>query len=375
MLDIKNQCSNNPNLDVAVEEIVKVIKSDNTKLVLFYVSPTKYDFSKAAQLFKNVFPECDVVGCTSAGEIGNKGLVEGHISATSFSSDKFEVSSAFLKDVKSKALLGKPALLKAAQKVGISPDNEEEAFAIMHIDGLSAAEEKVLSVFGGIFKTLPLVGGSAGDDLTFDASKNMVALNGEVSTNAAVLTFVKTKHKFFMHKEDIYRPTNHKFMVTKADVATRTVYELDGRPAAEVYAESIGVTIEDLPKHFMHHPMGRIFQDNVWITSPSSTDGKAVSFYCTVLPNTPLALLEWIDPMQEIDKSIEILKENLPDCRGIFMSNCIFRLTQFKSEGSVEKVSDKYLKLNIPICGFNTYGEQLGRQHMNQSLTFIAFGD
>lgn len=373
MLEIKNHSSNNPDLDVAVNEIVQNIQSDNTKLVIFYVSPTRYDFHKAAQLLKKMFPDCDVVGSTSAGEIGNKGLVEGHISAMSFSSDKFEASSTLLKDVKSKALLGKSSLLKSAEKVGISPGNEEEAIVIMHIDGLSGSEEKVLSVFGGIFKTLPLIGGSAGDDLTFDPSKNMVALNGEVSTNAAVLTFIKTKHKFLIHRENIYKPTNQTFLVTKADIATRTVHELDGKPAAQVYADSIGVSVEDLPKHFMLHPMGRVFQDNALITSPSSTDGKSVSFYCTVLPNTPLALLEWIDPMQEIDKTIEIIKDKLPNCKGIFMSNCIFRLTQFKIEGSVETVSKKYLNLNIPICGFSTYGEQMGRQHMNQSLTLVAF--
>ncbi|TYQ16701.1 UNVERIFIED_CONTAM: hypothetical protein Cloal_3269 [Acetivibrio alkalicellulosi] len=375
MLNIKNFSSDNLDLDNAINEIVENIKLENTKLVLFYVSPNKYDFLKAAKLMKEKFPNCDVAGCTSAGELGHKGLVNNHISAMSFSSDSFEASSCLIKDVKTKALLGKSLLIKAAEKIGITPENEENAVAIMHIDGLSASEEKVLSVFGGIFKTLPLVGGSAGDDLTFDTSKNMVAINGEVSTNAAVITFIKTSHKFLTLKEDIYKPTDHKFLVTKADVATRTVHEIDGKPAAQVYADAIGVSIEELPKNFTHHPMGRIFQGNTFITSPSSTDGKSVSFYCTVLPNTPISLLQWVDPLTEIDKTLEMLQEKLPDCRGIFMSNCIFRYTQFKNEDIVSSVSDRYLKLNIPICGFNTYGEQLGRQHLNQSLTLIAFGN
>jgi len=362
------------NVRSVVTQLVADIRQPEMKLVVFF-SSKKYDIKEVAQLFKEHLPEVDVVGCTTAGEISNRGFTEDSISALSIAADDFEVAPYLMKEIDQKVLFAKDDILQTAGKIGLSPDSSN-GFILTLIDSSQAAEEKILTLLRNNFPKLDIVGGSAADE---DFKETLVSVNGEAMVNAAALVFIKTSHKTFFYKENIYAPTDIELEVTKADIQQRLILELNGKPAVEEYARILGYDTDYFRENhrdiFFRNPLGRIFGEDIWITSPTViVDDKAIAFAALVLQGTKVKLLKPVDAVAEAVKTVQTIKEKLPDCKGAILFNCLLRYWQFKMDNQTEIIAREYAKLGA-ICGFNTLGEQLQRSHMNQTLTLVAFGD
>jgi len=372
MLNIKSANSDAEDISIAIKEVIEGISQESVKLVLFFVS-TKYDFFSASKLMNLGFPNSDVIGCTSSGEISPRGFSEGSISAMSISADNFETSTYIMKNIKSWAMLSKHDLLAAGEKVGIKSEDSNQCFIISLIDGLQSSEEKVMNAIGSTFPNIGIVGGSASDDNKFE--KAFVSANGEVWQDAAIVTFVRTDKKFFLYKENIYTPTDTQFKVTKSDIVNRIVYEFDGKPAADEYANALGITTEELPEAFISNPTGRIIMNNVWIASPMKLhDEKYLKYYCAIAPNSIVKILKPLDALKEAENTTIKIRNALLDCKGVLLFNCILRYKLFKKENLCSDIAQEYAKCGS-ISGFNTYGEQFNKLHVNQTLTLIALGE
>lgn len=320
-------------------------------------------------------PEIDVVGCTTAGELSNQGFTEGSISALSIAADDFEAAPYLMKEINQKVIFAKDDILHAASTIGLTPDSDD-GFILTLIDSSQAAEEKILSLLRNNFPKLDIVGGSAADE---DFKETLVSVNGEAMENAAAIVFIKTSHEMLFYKENIYTPTDIQLEVTSANIKDRLVLELNGKPAAEEYARILGIDMDYLRENFRDvffaNPLGRTFGEDIWITAPTSiVDDKAIAFASLILPGTRVKLLKPIDAIAEARKTVETIKQKLPNCKGVILFNCLLRYLQFKKDNQTDIIAQEYAKLG-PICGFNTHGEQLQRHHMNQTLTLVAFGD
>ena len=376
MLSLKRGISKSNDTKGAVDGVVSSIKQNNVKLVMFFASP-KYDFALISKFMKEAFESAEVIGCTTAGEIGPQGFSEETLVAMSIAADDFTVATAVMKDIKTKAILSKNDIMGAFKKTGMDlndPHLKEKGFGILLIDGLQAAEEKVLTVINSIFNDFNIVGGSAADGMNF--KKVYVSVNGEVFENAAVVTFVKTSNKFQIYKENIYIPTDIEFKATKVDMETRIVYEFNGRPAAEEYAKALGLPVSELTsKNFSSNPVGRQFGDSIWITSPFQIlEGGAIQFYAQIMPNSIVKMLKPVETIEEAKRTAEFIKTKLPSVKGVISFNCVARYLQFKGEHSLGPIYNELSKLG-EVIGFNCYGEQYGKQHINQTLTLIALGE
>lgn len=374
MFQFLSSNSSGENLKAVVDQLVAAISQPEMKLVMFFTSK-KYDIRQVGQLFRERFPSVAVVGCTTAGEISDLGFTEGSISAFSIAADDFEVAPYLIKDIKQRAILAKNDLLATAEKIGITP-NSEDGFVITLIDSGQSAEEKVLSILSNTFPKLNLVGGSAASE---DFKEQLVSVNGETEANAAVVIFIRTSREFLIYKENIYVPTNIELDVTKVDIQKRLVLEFNGKPATEEYARNLGISLDYLKANFQdvffENPVGRTFGDDVWITDPISiVDETGIGFAALIMSHTTVKLLKPVNALTEAAKTIETVKQKLPNCKGVILFNCFFRYLQFKKDNQRELIAAEYKKLGS-ICGFNTHGEQLNRHHMNQTLTLVAFGE
>lgn len=357
-----------------VAKLIATIRQPQMKLVMFF-SSKKYDIKEVAKIFKEYLPDVHVVGCTSAGELSNQGFTEGSISALSIAADDFEAAPYLMKEINRKVLFAKDDIIRVAETIGLSQDSED-GFILTLIDSSQAAEEKILSLLRNNFPKLDIVGGSAADE---DFKETLVSVNGETMENAAAIVFVRTSHEMLFHKENIYTPTDIQLEVTKANIQQRLVLELNGKPAAEEYARILGIDVgylrENFRDVFFSNPLGRTFGEDIWITAPTSiVDDKAIAFASLILPGTKVKLLKPVDAVAEAVKTVETIKQKLPNCKGAILFNCLLRYLQFKQDNQTEIIAREYAKLG-PICGFNTHGEQLQRHHMNQTLTLVAFGD
>lgn len=372
MFNLKTYCANTPD---AVSKVIENINQIGIRLVMFF-SSTKYRFDTVSKAFRTAFPDIDVVGCTTSGEISNYSMThEGTIVAFSIAADEndFNTSVCVIRDIKFRLLLAKNNILSAAKKVGIEPGKYNNSFAITLIDGLQESEEKVMMVLKNALDGLPIIGGSAGDDLAF--KETLISANGEIYTDAAVVTFVNTNIKTFLYKENIYAPTNIEFKVTKADPWKRLVMELNGMPAAEVYARALRIPVGLLEDYFMKYPLGRVFNNDIWISSPKEViDGKHIAFYTLIMTNSTVKLLKPISSLDTAKKTVDIIKERLPGVKSVIMFNCVLRHLQFKNENSSKAIANEFSKIGN-VCGFSTYGEQFGKYHINQTLALMAFGE
>lgn len=377
MLNTSAGYSQAPEISRAVTEIAKQIRLPELKLIVFFAGKV-YDFAALSRALRDSFPGVELIGCTTAGELSRQGFTENSVVALGIAADDFRPASAVIRNIHSIPMLYRREVEKTVRRSGLDPADpncSKQGFGLLLVDGLQLAEEKVLSVVNSVIKApaFPLIGGSAGDGLDF--KKTLVCLNGTVYNDAAVITFVKTSKKIYLHKEDIFRTTEKSLTVTKANIRERRVYEFDHRPAASAYAAALGISETELPKYFIRNPLGRRIGNRIWTASPFQVQAdKSIIFYSQIFPGALVDILDPVDVVAKTRESVRIIKEKIPNLKAVLAINCILRTLQFKDQDQCGKVGAVLAELG-QIIGFSSYGEQLGKMQLNQTLVLLALGE
>ena len=198
--------------------------------------------------------------------------------------------------------------------------------------------------------------------------------NGEISSTGGAVIFMKPNVDFYILKENNFESMDKKLKITKADAEKRIVYEMNGRPAAEAYAKAIGVRKEDLAKHWALHPLGRKFSNDFYNASPFAIRSSgAIEFYCQVYEGAILEVLQPRDAVVEMEKTIDQFTNHFGELYGVLACNCILRKLQFQQERLFQSMNVR-LKQLPNLCGFSSYGEQLNKSQLNQTMLLIGFG-
>lgn len=361
------------------EEAVSVVAAqlhEQPALVLFFAS-TSYDFDRVTQLFNERYPQAQVVGVTTTGEIGPAGFSDNSLSAQSYGSSFGHVQAALIQNIEKYPIMDRPTLIAAAQAVGIqlhSKTIEKEGLAFVFPVGLKAGEEKMLSVINSIFDEdgFPIFGGTAGDDAQF--VETAVSVNGVATSSGAATVFMKPTVDFLIYKENIFEGTGHNVKITKADANQRIVYELNGRPAADVYASCLQIPTQQLVNHLARHPIGRAFNGDFLIASPFEIlENGAISFYCQVYEGSTVEILQPKPAIEELQHTLQLMTQSFTSLEGLLACNCILRKLQFVDEGLFPTLNEQLKKLPN-LCGFSSYGEQWNKTQLNQTLLLIGFG-
>jgi hypothetical protein len=376
-MNAKVYYSKNKNIQEAVREITENILQENIKLVMFFVSPI-YDFKYVSEEIYNKFPNCEVIGTTSAGEICNKGFEDDGLLAISISSREMKVGSVLIENGDGYPILYKDKVAETMNNIGLNPSSSnisDKGFGIGLFNGIFCMEEKLLSVIYSVIKDpeFKIVGGTAGDGLNF--KKTFISYNGKVINNGCVVTFIKTDNPFYITKENIFKLAGKTMTATKVDVRNRTIYEFNGKPAATEYARVLGINERDLHKHLTTNPLGRMIGDEIFIATPIQINpDKSIPVYAQVLPNSMIDILEPLDPKEVLHETLSEVKEKVPNLKLVIGFNCLLRTIYFKEEnitGDLSNIFNEYIPL---LCGFSSYGEQFGKFHMNETLTLLALG-
>ena len=124
-------------------------------------------------------PGLDYAACSTAGEITPAGMTEGQIVAILFPGNVFRIRASrisglnpnSIEDIVSQVGDAKRRFLK-----GISGEPGNSIFAMCLMDGMSFMEEALTAAIHWGLDDIPLLGGSAGDDLNF--GETTLILNG-----------------------------------------------------------------------------------------------------------------------------------------------------------------------------------------------------
>lgn len=169
-------------------------------------------------------------------------------------------------------------------------------------------------------------------------------------------------------------PLAHKLVVTNADREQRRVLELNGLPAAEVYAALVGCRVDALTPHiFAQHPLAVHLGGQHYIRSIQRVnDDSSLSFYCAVENGIVLTAMRPAPLLEDLNAMLLGVRKRLGDNATIIGCDCFLRRMALESLQQIDPASA--LLRQARVVGFNTYGEQHHGMHVNQTFTGVAFG-
>lgn len=363
-----------PDAREAAREFHAGVVQPDMALVVFFCS-VAYDLEVLAQELRRLFVGVQIVGSTTAGEIGPTGYRDHSLSGASFPAADFAAASGCLRTLQQFEFTQAQSLgQELMQRVeSIDPRaNVKNSFALLLIDGLSVREEPVARALQSVLGERPLVGGSAGDGLNFGETK--IYCDGAFRTDAAVLVLVSTDLPFRIFQTQHFVPTDQRVVVTAADPENRIIHEIDGWPAAEGYASLVGGSAQSLdPLRFAERPMVVVIDGTNYVRSiqKANADGS-LTLFCAIDEGLVLRAARGGDLVENLEEAFAGIRADIGPPQLVIGFDCILRKLEMTQQGLVERV-EGVLRDNT-VVGFSTYGEQYRGVHVNQTLTGVAIG-
>ncbi|GJD98264.1 FIST N-terminal domain-containing protein [Methylobacterium isbiliense] len=368
---IQTAWTDEPAAETAVAALASALECGRVAQLIIFFSPT-YGVEALAEAFGRHFPGVRVSGCTSSGEISPMGGLARGLVAVAFPREGFRIATALLERIGQLDAERAAASIRTLRADLDAIGQGGQRFAITLIDGLANSEETVISAVATGLDGIPLVGGSAGDELTF--SDTALIHDGQVHRRAAVLLLVETDFPVEIFKNHNFEPTEVKFVVTDTDHDSRAVRELNAEPAAAEYARALGLPLQALsPANFAANPLvvrigGDYFCRSIRHLNP---DGS-LSFHCAVDEGVVLTLARQKDIVEATREELARLDANLGGLDLVIGFECVLRRLDAELHQVRHSISDLYRRYNV--VGFETYGEQFRSMHLNQTFTGIAIG-
>ncbi len=368
-VSVRTAWSREPGAKEVAQEIRASLAEAEPLVVLYFASGSR-DAKALAEAMFLAFPGAIVAGCTTAGERVGALWQRDSVVAMGLSDDVLHSATPILLE----HLVDKPDLkdalakFEAERSLSLSSLDPSRYVGLLLVDGLCMAEEALMDRLGDL-TDMPIVGGSAGDDLTFRSTWIMSA--GRPYQGAALLLLLEPRVPFRVLKTQSFRPLPQTMQVTRADETKRLVFEFDGKPAASRYAEVLGIDVTTLPSHFMRHPLGLMVGDEPYVRSPQQLHGESISFYCKVIEGQTLQVLESADIVLDTGEALRQAASEIGGAGALISFDCVLRTAEIEREGLMDSYGALFA--DTPTIGFSTYGE-LFVGHVNQTATMLLLG-
>lgn len=372
-IEVKKGQSSSHDPAEAVRELREAIHQWDSSVVVAFCSST-YDLDKLGRELQSAF-SCPVIACTTSGEIGPEGYGQWSITGFSIASPDLEVYPHLITPLDK---MDPNRIRQIASRIEREVETSKEkipnakAFGLLLIDGLSGKEEQVTGDLYASLRNIPIVGGSAGDDLKFE--RTCVYSDGKFLSNAAVFTLFVTSRPFETFKMQHFEPTDKKLVITKAIPEKRIVQKINGKPAHEEYARLIGVPVDKLEARvFSQYPLILKIGGEYYVRSIAKLDADgSLHFFCAIDEGLVLTIGRCMDIVQDLSDTFRDLRERL-NPQVIIGCECILRRIEVIDRNVRDSV-DRIMSENN-VIGFHTYGEQFNAIHVNQTFTGVAIGE
>lgn len=339
-------------------------------LALVFASSPAQSLSELMPAVKARLGDVLLLGASTAAEFTDQGASRGAAVLVAIAGD-FEVRAALGKG------LGAGLEQTVAGVVGALPraiPGYPCCTGILLIDTLTGnGEETTLltaAMFGG---KLLLAGGAAGADLDVDPKHTFVALGDRVESDAMVLALLFSKTPLAVSVRHGHEPITEPMRVTRAEGST--VYEINGRPAWDVWAESTrehglrwGVDpleltrAQDFTNYLIRYQAGLDTGDGYKIRTPFfRNDDRSLGFASGVPQGTAFRITESV-PERQIESARLAARQARAQVgdrpiAGAIVFDCACRGLILKEDSgkAIEAMSEELG--GMPIAGFETYGE------------------
>ena len=178
----------------AVRTAVESLGGAPPSFGILFASP-KHDLASALAEAERVAPGAAFFGCSTAGEITERGLTRGNLAAMVVSSDETAVQLSVTEGVKANPAEAARRLCGdfAAQAKSASAKGLSMSTSVLLVDGLNGAGECLVNeVLSATRSFQQVVGGAAGDDGAF-AARRSAAAAGTTDSAAILHTFSRSR--------------------------------------------------------------------------------------------------------------------------------------------------------------------------------------
>jgi len=289
---------------------------------------------------------------------------------------------------------GRKAGAKAIQEAIVNSSRFGEPPDLVWLSSAPGFEEEILlGIQDVIGDKVPIAGGSTADNTVEGLWYQFT--NAETRQNAVIVTAMYPSVSTHLAFHSGYSPTSNKGCVTKAD--NRTLYEIDGRPAAEVYNDWTGGTIENaleggnILMDTTLYPLGRVVDHMrempyYQLSHPESvTPGGGLTLFSEIKAGQEIVLMQGTQDslvsragrVAKAALTTEYLSiDQISGALVVYCAGCMFtvqeQMGQVASEVR-EALGDK------PFLGTFTFGEQGcfirgENRHGNLMISVVVFG-
>lgn len=370
--------------DRALEEALDQLRLEHTPRLLIVLAAPRYPLEGLADELQQRVPGCEVIGCSTSGEIAPAGALTQALVLWALGGTEVRVSTGW-GESREQGLRQ-----AAAQAASCLERLERRKHTVMVLlsDGLGGDQmEVVRGAYDASGIDVPLVGGCAGDYLAMRQTRQ---LHGQrVMSGAVVAAAISSDRPLGVGVSHGWTPVSEPMLVT--DSRDTVLRSLDDRPALEVYLEFFQPPqeVRDNPQAFADfaatHPIGLRRRDRIEMRHITGFDADSGSLLMIAeVPQGGLAFLTEGDfdsvlgaAAQSTEAAVAALEGTPPV--GLLLFDCVSRRSVF-SEARVQEETDLIAQCSggIPMAGFYTYGEIArtrgsGGFH-NQTLVTLAIG-
>ena len=344
---------------VLAQENISKIDMDFVPDVFFlFVSPDFPRPEKFVKTLKDKYASATIMGCSTAGEIMGNQVLDGTIALTAVKFEKTKIKSISV-DLVSHAL--------DSYRTGADISEKLKGKDLRHIfvlsDGLIVnGAELVKGLQSMTQKEVSITGGLAGDGSDFE--NTFIVHDGEVHSKKIVALGLYGKDlKIGFGSKGGWDSFGIERLVTKSD--DNVLYELDGKPALELYKSFLGDKAKDLPGSGLLFPLSMRDKDNqmpVVRTILAVDDAKQSLTFAGNIPEGSYVRLMKANVDRIIvgaEQSAMISKDSDHGPPQLaFLISCVGRRLVMKQlvEEEVEAVNEVF-ENKIFTTGFYSYGE------------------
>jgi hypothetical protein len=365
-LKVRQAHTADPDVDRAISELSAGLDTREASANLLFCSPT-YDLEKLGRKIALAFSS-PVIACTTAGQLGQNGFQKGGISAVSLSSAELRVNPYLISPLTECQAQASQAAFAAMS--GMLERGTERAFGLVLADSTSRTEERLAASLYQSLGTIPLIGGPAGDELALQGG--YVYHEGRFLRDAALFALFETTLPFTTFKVQHVTPGRHKLVVTMADPEQRVVQEFNGEPAAEAYAETLGVEVEELDSQlFSKNPLILLVGGEHYVRSVQRVNADhSLGFFCALEEGLVLTVGEGGDPLLALQRGFDGVREKIGTPEVVLGCDGVLRRLEFERAGTDKAVGELMAKNRV--AGFSAYGTQYNAIYVNQTLSAVA---
>ena len=333
--------------------------------ILWVFGAITYNQQKLLDGIAAAAPEVPVVGCTTDGEISNKGLSVNSVVVMALASDTIRFETTYVENLSKDSYAAGAQIGKAFQGVG-------SRYIQIFSDGLSGnADQIIKGIKDHMGDDIKIAGGTAGDGGDF--KRTFQYYGNRVLTDSIVAVAFQGQFGIGTGTACGWFPVGIAKKVTKA--VGNVVFELDGQSALQAYERFLGKHAERLPAVGVEYPLGLLEDDSdseeegyflCRATMGVDREAGAIIFAGNVPEGSLVKMTIGNDgdiiqaARQAANSAMERLGQVDPALKpqAIFLYSCMARKIVLGTRTDEEIMAVKeVVGKHVPIIGFYTYGE------------------